>query len=141
MINLHIPPLRDRRADIMALAHYFLKIFSIREGRSEFGISTAALKALETYHFPGNVRELGNLIERAVLLCQGTEILPAGLNLQTAKTHLGETGKLKKSVGDLEAELIKQVLNEASGNQSECARRLGISERVLRYKLQKYNLK
>ena len=141
VINLHIPPLRDRRADIMALAHYFLKIFSIREGRSEFGISAAALKALETYHFPGNVRELGNLIERAVLLCQGTEILPAGLNLQAAKTHLEETGKLKKSVGDLEAELIKQVLNEASGNQSECARRLGISERVLRYKLQKYNLK
>jgi len=141
VINLHIPPLRDRRADIEALAQYFLKIFSIREGRNEFGISKAALKALESYHFPGNVRELGNLIERAVLLCTGSEILVSGLNLQTDKTHLGETGKLKKSVGDLEADLIKKVLTEASGNQSECARRLGVSERVLRYKLQKYNLK
>jgi len=122
VINLHIPPLRDRRTDIVA-AHYFLKRFSLRKGLGEFGISAAALKALESYHFPGNVRELGNLIERSVLLCQGTEILDFGLNLKTDKTQLGESGKLKQSVGDLEAELIKKVFREASGNQSECARR------------------
>ncbi|MCF7825800.1 MAG: hypothetical protein K9N29_04045, partial [Candidatus Marinimicrobia bacterium] len=94
----------------------------------------------KSYHYPGNVRELGNLIERAVLLCSGPEILPAGLPMQTPRQDV-QSGKLKDSVGGLEVDLIRRTLAESKGNQSECARRLGISERVLRYKLQKYNLK
>ena len=141
VINLEIPPLRSRPDDIQVLSEYFLAKFAAREGRSEMILSSKAMAALETYYFPGNVRELGNLLERAVLLCQGPEILAEGLKLQTKADEKITSGKLKDSVGGLEVDLIKNTLEEAGGNQSECARRLGISERVLRYKLQKYNLK
>ena len=141
VINLEIPPLRSRPDDIKVLSEYFLDKFAVREGRSEMILSSKALAALETYHFPGNVRELGNILERAVLLCQGPEILVEGLNLQDKAGENIASGKLKDSVGGLEVDLIKNTLHEAGGNQSECARRLGISERVLRYKLQKYHLK
>lgn len=141
VINLEIPPLRDRRVDIDVLSEYFLKQHSTREGRPGLKLSDSARKALEAYHFPGNVRELGNMIERAVLLCQGPEIQAEGLKMQTKKGYSALSGKLKDSVGGLEVDLIKKTLEEVSGNQSECARRLGISERVLRYKLHKYHLK
>jgi DNA-binding NtrC family response regulator len=141
VINLEIPPLRNRPEDISLLSEYFLKKFSVREGRSEIKLSAEAAHALKTYHFPGNVRELGNMLERAVLLCQGPEILAEGLNLQRNVVEKITSGKLKDSVGDLEVDLIKNTLAKVGGNQSECARRLGISERVLRYKLQKYHLK
>ena len=141
VINLEIPPLRSRPDDIRVLSEYFLNKFGAREGRSGMSLSRKALESLEKYHFPGNVRELGNLLERAVLLCQGPEILAEGLNLQSKPDEKIVSGKLKDSVGGLELDLIKITLEEARGNQSECARRLGISERVLRYKLQKYNLK
>ncbi|MBT3230004.1 MAG: sigma-54-dependent Fis family transcriptional regulator [Candidatus Marinimicrobia bacterium] len=141
VINLEIPPLRSRPDDIAVLSKYFLEKFSNREGRAELSLSNKALVALEAYHFPGNVRELGNLLERAVLLCQEVEIQAQGLNLQSKPGEKAVSGKLKDSVGGLEVDLIKTTLEAAGGNQSECARRLGISERVLRYKLQKYHLK
>ncbi len=142
VINLKIPALRDRRADICLLADYFLKKIASRENRQELTFSAAVKPHLENYHFPGNVRELGNLVERAVLLATGKEITPADLPLQQRKTgKLSTNQNLKASVGDMEAELITKTLAESNGNQSECARRLGISERVLRYKLQKYQLK
>lgn len=141
VINLEIPPLRNRPDDISVLSEYFLKKFGSRENRSDLVLSLEAIDALKGYHFPGNVRELGNLLERAVLLCPGSEILATGLNLQNNAGEKTTSGKLKDSVGGLEVDLIKNTLAEAGGNQSECARRLGISERVLRYKLQKYHLK
>jgi len=141
VINLEIPPLRNRPEDIGVLSEYFLKKFGSRENRSGLILSTEVVDALKGYHFPGNVRELGNLLERAVLLCPGPEILVKGLNLQNKAGEKIASGKLKDSVGGLEVDLIKNTLAEAQGNQSECARRLGISERVLRYKLQKYHLK
>lgn len=141
VINLHILPLRSRPQDIEILSTYFLNRFARRESRAELTFSSEALKALKSYHFPGNVRELGNLIERAVLLCPGPEIVVDGLNLKTARHAEATSGKLKDSVGGLEVDLIKKTLSDSNGNQSECARRLGVSERVLRYKLQKYKLK
>ncbi|MCF7823546.1 MAG: sigma-54 dependent transcriptional regulator [Candidatus Marinimicrobia bacterium] len=139
VINLHIPPLRIRKADIQVLAYFFLSQFAARENRLDLKFSGDALTHLESYTFPGNVRELGNMIERAVLLCTGSEITPSDLPVQTRKQMAD--GSLKNSVVSMEADLIKKTLQEAGGNQSECARRLGVSERVLRYKLQKYQLK
>ena len=141
VINLEIPPLRIRPADIKILSEFFLEKYATREGRVGIRFSAQALKALKSYRFPGNVRELSNLIERAVLLCQGPEILAEGLNLATGTVQNSGSGKLKDSVGGLEIDLIRKTLDESGGNQSECARRLGVSERVLRYKLQKYHLK
>jgi len=141
VINLNIPALRDRPADICLLAEYFLDKYAAREKREDLTFSSAAKTHLEGYHFPGNVRELGNLVERAVLLALGQEITPQDLPLQIRKTGQTAGHGLKASVGDMEADLITRTLDESNGNQSECARRLGISERVLRYKLQKYHLK
>ncbi len=141
VIKLHIPPLRERRADIEILADFFLNRFSSREQRTDLTISIQARKHLHDYHFPGNVRELGNMIERAVLLCLGNEITPQDLALQSPKRGQASGHNLKDSVVNMEADLIRSTLIESNGNQSECARRLGISERVLRYKLQKYQPK
>lgn len=141
VINLHIPPLRERRADIEILAQLFLKQFTVRENRLDIQFSDEALKHLRAYHFPGNVRELGNMIERAVLLCLDQEITPQDLPLKIVKQGQVTGGNLKDSVVNMESDLISKTLEESNGNQSECARRLGISERVLRYKLQKYQLK
>lgn len=140
VINFHIPPLRERKADIAVLANTFLKHYMDRENRADLTLSAEGLQHLENYHFPGNVRELGNIIERAVLLAGGPDILPADLRLQK-KAARQVAGNLEANVRDLEADLIIKTLQESDGNQSECARRLGISERVLRYKLQKYDLK
>lgn len=140
VINLHIPPLRDRRDEILDLATHFLEKFGSRENRSGLSFSRTALEALQSYHFPGNVRELGNIIERAVLLSTGPEILPEDLRM-AKQTRARREGKLQDQVQHLEADLIQQTLEASGGNQSECARRLGVSERVLRYKLQKYQLK
>ncbi|MCF7807913.1 MAG: sigma-54 dependent transcriptional regulator [Candidatus Marinimicrobia bacterium] len=141
VINLHLPPLRERPTDIETLMHHFLKKYTLRENRNDLSVSNAAIKKLIQYHFPGNVRELGNIVERAVLLCTGNEITPDDLSTRDAKMTIGTTGKLKDSVKDLEATLILETLESSKGNQSECARQLGVSERVLRYKLQKYQLK
>ena len=141
VINLHLPPLRERQTDIELLADFFLSRFASRENRPYLKFTREALNHLRSYHFPGNVRELGNIIERAVLLSLGKEIGPQDLLLQAAKPGHTVGSKLKDSVVNMEAELIAKTLEETEGNQSECARRLGISERVLRYKLQKYQLK
>jgi len=141
VINLHILPLRQRINDIQVLAYFFLGQFTDRENRPDLKLSRDALALLESYSFPGNVRELSNLIERAVLLSTGPEISPDDLAIKKESPGKQVSGTLKDSVTNLEAELIQRTLKESGGNQSECARRLGVSERVLRYKLQKYQLK
>lgn len=140
VINLHIPPLRERKDEITHLADHFLNKYSSREKRSDLSFSQSAMEALYSYRFPGNVRELGNMMERAVLLSAGPEILPNDLIMMKQSQGRHE-GKLHDQVKGLEADLIRETLEASGGNQSECARRLGISERVLRYKLQKYHLK
>jgi DNA-binding NtrC family response regulator len=104
-------------------------------------LDASAKEALLSYHFPGNVRELGNVIERATLLCSASMILKDDLYFQEEPSQTVESNDLKGNVRQLEKELIVKTLMESNGNQSECARRLGISERVLRYKLQKFGLK
>jgi len=141
VIQLHIPPLRERPQDVKRLAKYFVHNCSQREGRKNLVLGDQAVSSMLSYAFPGNVRELRNMMERAVLLSAGPEITSEDLNLhnQAQPTVIG--GKLKDSVARLEGELINKTLDDSQGNQSECARRLGISERVLRYKLQKYSIK
>lgn len=139
VVQFEIPPLRDRLEDIEILARAFLKTCSHREQRTGLSFSEEALRALRNYPFPGNVRELRNLIERAVLLSSDSQLTLEDLHLPNRDTQQPD-GDLKRSVQRLEADLIRNTLQDAQGNQSECARRLGISERVLRYKLQKYDL-
>ncbi len=140
VIHFTVPPLRERQKDIIPMSEQFLKIFSVRENRGGLSFDKSARKMLLEYHFPGNVRELQNIIERAVLLCQSDIIEKNCVQSSLQPKSDKNTGTLPDSVEQLERDMIQEKLEESNGNQSECARRLGISERVLRYKLQKYQL-
>jgi two-component system NtrC family response regulator len=138
VIHFTVPPLRERQKDIIPISKQFLKIFSTRENRTGLTFADSAKKMLLDYHYPGNVRELRNIIERAVLLCDSNSIEESCIKTSLQPLSDRKPGTLPDSVEQLEREMIEQKLDESNGNQSECARRLGISERVLRYKLQKY---
>ncbi len=139
VIRFHIPPLRKRPDDIRIMTEAFLREFATAHQSAARELSPAAVEKLQAYAFPGNVRELRNIIERAVVLTEGDSIQADDLEVRSAGTPAA--GDLNTSVEQLERDLISRTLAESSGNQSESARRLGISERVLRYKLQKYNLR
>lgn len=135
---IHLPPLRDRKEDILQLANHFVDKYASRMGKKVTRISTPAINALIAYHWPGNVRELENGIEHAVLLSRdgvihGRDLPPT---LQMPQFAEGETaGTLPFSVAQLERDMIVDALKRAAGNNSEAARELGISERMVRYKI------
>lgn len=140
VVQLRLPPLRDRRKDIIPLAEFFIAKVSARENLNPPNLSDEAKQALLGYAFPGNIRELHNLMERAVLLTTGDQI--TGDELAFEADYAAAPGEnLNDYLANLERDLIVTTLQEAAGNQSECARRLGISERVLRYKLDKYKIR
>ena len=138
VITVEIPPLRERREDIPPLIRHFLKRYA--PGRS-IEISREAMDALMKYRWPGNIRELENVIERAVVLSRDDMISTRDMppHLQKTQTEPPQNERsLPELVADLEITLIRQALLNAKGNQSQAARSLGISERNLRYKLSKY---
>ncbi len=140
---IYLPPLREREADILLLANYFLEKYSKQYGKDIRRISTPAIDALMQYHWPGNVRELENCMERAVLLCEDQVIRTYHLppTLQTAKdTNTYHTISLQEAVENLEIELITDALKETKGNIRKAAKSLQTTERILGYKIKKYNL-
>ncbi|MGQ9366157.1 sigma 54-interacting transcriptional regulator [Azospirillum sp. ST 5-10] len=143
---IRIPPLRERPEDVPDLLFHFLKVFSGRYQKSVAGFAPPAYEALLRYRFPGNVRELCNIVERAVLLADPTGMigpahLPADLLDGVAPVLPVAAGQsLKEQVQRYEAALIAQRLNELGGNQSRTARELGISRRALIDKVSRYNL-
>lgn len=138
VIRFHLPPLRERPADIEALTAAILPELGKIHHRPSLQLDEGAQQKLLEYAFPGNVRELRNILERAVVLTTGDLIGSDDLQLRDRRQPVARD--LKSSISNLEQDLISRTLTEADGNQSECARRLGISERVLRYKLQKYDI-
>lgn len=144
IIEIVIPPLRERREDIPVLIEYFLKKYSMVEGKEVKGVTKDAMDILMRYPFPGNVRELSNIIERACVMTSGNfidvEDLPEAVRdyskkdvLSTVFQPSGEN--LFEMVRDFERRIIISALNEEKFVKSRAARRLGISERVLRYKM------
>jgi len=138
MFELHIPPLRERRDDILPLANRFLEAAGTKRPR----FSASALAALEAYSWPGNVRELRNAMERAALLSRGDMILPEHLPRRVrdiadikAESDAADTAS---TMDDIERSVILQALRENRYNRSETARRLGISRRALTYKLRRF---
>jgi two-component system, NtrC family, response regulator PilR len=152
VIQLRLPPLRERREDIALLVTHFIRKFSAEHGRQIHGADPEAMSALMAYHFPGNVRELENLIERAVTLAPADQVsaeaLPTLKGLSSAETPLGapasalpETGlDLERVVEDFERGLIIKALERTSGNRTEAARLLGVTFRSLRYRLSKLGI-
>ncbi len=148
VVNLHLPPLRERREDIIPLARYFLKRFVQKHGKEDIkGFSKEALEVLLSYHFPGNVRELENMIERAVILAEEDYITkedfpPVAQGPMALKEmpDLLETLPLPEAVALLEKNRIIEALKRSKWIKARAAELLGISERVLRYKIEKYGI-
>jgi two-component system, NtrC family, response regulator AtoC len=129
---LHIPPLRDRREDILPLANRFIAEFA--KGRAR--LSSGVTEILEQYSWPGNVRELRNAMERAALLGRAELILPE--HLPTRITSEKPQPREPENLGEIERQTIFQALRKHNFNRSETAKALGISRRAIIYKLQRY---
>lgn len=146
VITMKIPPLRERREDIPALVDHFLRNFA-RENHKKIGGTTREAKDLLTkYDYPGNVRELENIMERAIVISRGPLISVEDLpfkdqRMKHAPAADGKGRTLRKNIEALERRLIEEAMEEAAGNQTHAAAALGLSERMLRYKLKKYGLK
>jgi two-component system response regulator PilR (NtrC family) len=153
VIQLRLPPLRDRREDIPLLADHFIRKFSAEHGRPVTGIDPDAMSALMGYHFPGNVRELENLMERAVTLAAGERVssdaLPTlkGVSASDSTLETPALGSfpqqgvdLERVVEDFERGIIIKALERTGGNRTEAARLLGVTFRSLRYRLSKLGI-
>ncbi|MDP4117137.1 MAG: sigma-54 dependent transcriptional regulator, partial [Bacteroidota bacterium] len=144
VVSIHIPTLRERKEDISLLADYFMKKF----GSPEKSFSKEAYDMLIKYNYPGNIRELENIIQRACVLSRGEIITSNDLPMQMRQLSneiendrfLPEISDLNLQLSQLEKEIIVKALKETNGNQSKAAKLLNISERNLRYKLGKYDM-
>ena len=149
VINIHMPPLRDRKEDIPALVEHFLAKHRYSATAQPAAISEEALKRLTEYEWPGNVRELENVVERAVVLSRGQIItsreLPFGEHVDGEREDenedvSAERSFFKKSVSQFEKDLIMKALKDAGGNRSKAAEMLGIYRRLLYAKIKEYGL-
>jgi DNA-binding NtrC family response regulator len=137
VVPVKLPPLRERREDIPALAERFLEKYAREYGSSARTLSTAASEALDAYPFPGNVRELRNLLQRAALLSTGDEVDVEHLGLP-GTTEPGPVIAAGESIAEMERRLILATLEMTHGNRTEAARRLGVTARTLSNKLKIY---
>jgi len=143
VFEITMPPLRERRSDILLLANHFVEKYSRQNGKNVRRISTPAIDMLMAYHWPGNVRELENCIERAVLLTTDDVIRAHHLppTLQTAETTgTAHPGTLQAAIEGLERELIVDALKQHRGNKAAAARSLGLTERVMGLRVSKHNI-
>ena len=137
-VELHVPALRERREDIPALAVHFLSRYAARYRRPVQGFDASALQMLMQYSWPGNVRELEHTLERAVLMCRGTEIQRADLGLDALRQQSQSLEEL--SLESVEAILIRKALQRSQGNVSQAAEVLGLSRGALYRRMEKYGL-
>jgi two-component system response regulator AtoC len=149
VVRIEIPPLRERRSDIVPLAEYFLEQYSERNGFGMVGFSDEAILTLQSYFYPGNVRELENMIERAVLMARGRVIMSEHFPTKASTHGNGDARVLEidllalpfhKSIAELEKRLIRKVLKETAGNKSEAANRLQINRRLLYNKMEEHKI-
>lgn len=140
---VYMPPLRERRTDILLIAEFFLEKFAKENNKDITRISTSAIDMLIQYHWPGNVRELQNCMERAVIICDDNSIKGIHLppTLQTAGKKIAENPlSLAAAVENFEKELIIEGLKKNNGNQTKTAKYLDTSLRIINYKIHQYNI-
>jgi Nif-specific regulatory protein len=143
VFTIFVPPLRERKPDILLLADHFVEKYAREHNKTVKRISTPAIDMLMSYHWPGNVRELENCIERAVVVCDDAVIhghhLPP--TLQTAEgSGTISASSLTSAVAALEREMIVDTLKTTRGNQARAAKLLQVSERIINYKVKKYGI-
>ena len=141
--RIFLPPLRERRPDILLLADHFVQKYAADHGKDVRRIATTAIDMMMSYHWPGNVRELENCIERAVLVCDGGVIhahhLPPTLQTAEVSGTLPRVA-LDSAVEGFEKDLILDALKTARGNRAKAARLLDTTERIVGYKIRKYEI-
>jgi len=140
---IYVPPLRERKPDITLLADYFVEKFSREHGKSVKRIATPAIDMLASYHWPGNVRELANVIERAVVVCEGQVLHAHHLppTLQTAEASgTAQTTSFSDSMAAFEKDALQDALKSARGNRAKAARLLSTTERIFNYRVRKYGI-
>jgi Nif-specific regulatory protein len=143
VFSIHVPPLRERKTDILLLADHFVEKYSRAHHKDVQRISTPAIDMLMSYHWPGNVRELENCMERAVVVSNDKVIhghyLPP--TLQTAEaTGTTHRGTLQESLDEFEKELLLDALKSARGNMAKAARNLNLTERVMGLRVRRYGI-
>jgi DNA-binding NtrC family response regulator len=142
VVNIHLPPLRERRGDVPALIEHFRAKAASQYLRAVEAISREAMDLLVKHDYPGNVRELENLVTRMVVLARGRVAtladLPGGLAEPVTRRDDDVAGDLPGYLERIEQRLVREALDAAGGNQSQAARAVGLSERNLRYKLHKW---
>jgi DNA-binding NtrC family response regulator len=145
VVTMALPPLRERKEDLPALIAYYIKEFSQENGKKIKDLTAEARDLLMKYDYPGNVRELINILERAVVIARDDHITSDDLPFKSVSPAAGAdkkiSGTLRESVEELEKQLLVQAMGKSLDNQTRAAEILGMSERMLRYKLKKYNLK
>jgi DNA-binding NtrC family response regulator len=139
-VEIHLPPLRDRREDIAPLARHFAARISARQGKAARPFSPRATRALLEHGWPGNVRELEHVVERALLLAQGESVEPEDLALAPGRSEGGASFELM-TIAEVERHLIQRALARSGGQVSEAAKALGLSRSALYRRLQHFGLK
>lgn len=140
-ISVHLPPLRERRDDILPLANAFLNRFSAQANRVITGFTPAASHRLTTFEWPGNVRQLQNEVQRAVLLSEGPQVDASDLSVSRAKPEGADTSDTNFTLLEgVERNAIVQMLKETGGNKLEAAKRLGIGRQTLYNKIKAYGI-
>jgi DNA-binding NtrC family response regulator len=139
-ISVHLPPLRERREDIMPLANSFLKRFAAQANHVINGFTPAAIERITAFDWPGNVRQLQNEVQRAVLLNEGNEVDVADLSITNAKVGSADTDTSFTLLEGVERNAIIQTLKETGGNKLETAKRLGIGRQTLYNKIKAYGI-
>ncbi len=144
VVRMSLPPLRERREDVQLLTQHFLSTFSAKYHKPDVQFSPEVDARFADYHWPGNIRELKNCIERAVILAKnpviGLDLLPE--RIQEKSSLPGVSGLAAgRSLAEVEKEMIRRTLEHTGGHRKRTARMLGISERDLYYKLKKYQLR
>ena len=146
VIELNVPPLRDRKDDIPLLAEHIMARLNADNELHPVSISAEAMKMLLAYDYPGNIRELENILERAITMCDGDTINPVdiglspGQNNQPFDMHNLEHSNLEAFLADVEKRAILEALEKTNGNKTAAAKLLGISFRALRYRMEKLEL-
>ena len=145
VVTMSLPPLRARKEDLPALIEHFMEKFTRENGKNIQGITAEARDMLLKYDYPGNVRELVNILERAVVIARDDYItvndLPFKNDFLAGAAAKKSPGSLRESLEELGKHLIGEAMDKAADNQTRAAEMLGMSERMLRYKLKKYDLK
>jgi two-component system response regulator AtoC len=149
VVSIEVPPLRERRSDVVVLAEHFLRLYSEANGLPPIGFSEDAVLMMQTYSYPGNVRELENMIERAVLMARGRVVMPCHFpaHVEAGRTENANRPSsdilslpFHKSVGELEKLLIRNALRDSGGNRTDAANRLQINRRLLYKKMDEHHL-